>query len=203
MSKTILAFGDSLTAGYLARGTRFSPYTNRLNELVDRSKFTIFNSGVSGETTRSMALRMPILLKLLDKPLDLAIILGGTNDLGSTLTAAKIAANLQKIHCAVWKTGAKTIAVSIPEMRAEERYGWITKKRNDANLLMLDFVKQHADHVSYFDLAAAIPCVGISSELRQQYWDDDLHFSEYGYKRFGELLHEHMKADGLRPVRLD
>ena len=31
----ILAFGDSLTAGYFAHGMKFHPYTNRLSNLIN------------------------------------------------------------------------------------------------------------------------------------------------------------------------
>jgi len=35
-SRAIVCLGDSLTEGYLRRGTKFHPYTNKLQSLLDK-----------------------------------------------------------------------------------------------------------------------------------------------------------------------
>ena len=79
----ILAFGDSLTEGWCHSGTKFHPYTRKLQSLIQSlsKSVDIVNKGVSGETTEQMSDRLPLVLNK-DGPFDLVIILGGTNDIG-------------------------------------------------------------------------------------------------------------------------
>ena len=77
----VLAFGDSLTAGYgLARAEAFPA---RLEALLRARSAgaTVHNAGVSGDTTGSALARLPRLLASLRRKPDLAIVELGANDM--------------------------------------------------------------------------------------------------------------------------
>ena len=93
----VLAFGDSLTAGYgLARAEAFPA---RLEALL-RDRFaaaTVHNAGVSGDTTASALARLPRLLTGLRRKPDLAIIELGANDMLRFVDPVAIERNLDHI----------------------------------------------------------------------------------------------------------
>ena len=66
-SKSIVAFGDSLTEGYWKRTTfqeipEFHSYALRLQNLL-KNQSSMVQVGISGERTNSMVQRLPIVLK--------------------------------------------------------------------------------------------------------------------------------------------
>jgi acyl-CoA thioesterase-1 len=93
----VLAFGDSLTAGYgLARGEAFPA---RLEALLkqDHPEARVLNAGVSGDTTTSALARLPGVLSRLEHRPDLAIVELGANDLLRGIPPARSTANLDAI----------------------------------------------------------------------------------------------------------
>ena len=93
----VLAFGDSLTAGFgLARDEAFPA---RLQALLrpTLSGAVVRNAGVSGDTTRSALARLPRLLSSLDRRPDLAIVELGANDLIRRIDPAEARSNLDAI----------------------------------------------------------------------------------------------------------
>jgi acyl-CoA thioesterase I len=77
----ILAFGDSLTAGYgLGRGLGFAP---QLQAALRRHgiKATVHDAGVSGDTTSAGRARLGWTLQRLERTPDLAIVELGANDM--------------------------------------------------------------------------------------------------------------------------
>lgn len=93
----MLAFGDSLTAGYgLARDEAFP---SRLQALLQVSSpgAVVRNAGVSGDTTRSALARLPRLLSGLDRRPDLAIVELGANDLIRRIVPSEARSNLDAI----------------------------------------------------------------------------------------------------------
>ena len=102
----LLAFGDSLTEGFIGWGD-FHPYSIRLQQLLlehfsDPSKvmvrslapssvcpqlfFKVSQFGISGETVPEMVYRLPGILKEKESiraKYSHVVILGGTNDLGN------------------------------------------------------------------------------------------------------------------------
>ncbi|RST29445.1 arylesterase [Sphingomonas ginkgonis] len=93
----VLAFGDSLTAGYgLAPAESFAA---RL-QLLLRQRFpaaAVRNAGLFGDTTESGRARLPRLLSGLTRRPDLAIVELGANDLLRGIPAARSRANLDAI----------------------------------------------------------------------------------------------------------
>jgi acyl-CoA thioesterase-1 len=111
----VLAFGDSLTAGYgLAREDAFPA---RLQALLRdrRPNAVVQNAGVSGDTTSSGRARLPRVLSALRQRPDLAILELGANDFLQGVDAARTRQNLDAMLTAFADSG---IAVLLAGMRA-------------------------------------------------------------------------------------
>ena len=93
----VLAFGDSLTAGYgLASDQSFAAQLERA--LRQRwSAARVLNAGVSGDTTASALARLPRVLSGLSARPDLAIVELGANDLLRGIEPTRMRANLDAI----------------------------------------------------------------------------------------------------------
>jgi len=102
----ILAFGDSLTAGYgVPRG---SGYPEQLQRKLDALgyKYRIVNMGISGDTTSGGRARMQAALKVAPSIVVLEL---GANDGLRGMPTAQMQANLEEMITAFQKTGAKVI----------------------------------------------------------------------------------------------
>lgn len=133
--------------------------------------------------------------------------------------------NLRELHNLCYKHGAKTVAISIPEHHAvsvvavflyltflcltfcvscfvqEQKFPHlgIREKRTAINAGLKKLVEQSKGKSTFFDLATELPQFSLSDADRKKYWDDGLHFSAAGYDRFGELVYQHLVANGLLP----
>jgi acyl-CoA thioesterase-1 len=104
----VLAFGDSLTAGYGL--SREEALPARLQALLRETEpdAVVRNAGVSGDTSGSALRRLPRLLSSLDQLPDLAIVELGANDLIRRIPPEETRANLDAI---VTQFGACSIPV--------------------------------------------------------------------------------------------
>jgi acyl-CoA thioesterase-1 len=93
----VLAFGDSLTAGYGLRPAQAFPARLETHLRERWSDARVLNAGVSGDTTGSALRRLPGVLSRLERRPDLAIVELGANDLLRGLAAAQTRANLDAI----------------------------------------------------------------------------------------------------------
>ena len=94
MSKTILCFGDSLTAGYgMQRG---QSYPELLQEHInnDGYNYQVINAGVSGDTTNDGLRRLSYNLS---QPIDIFILELGVNDIMRGKSPEQIKVNLARI----------------------------------------------------------------------------------------------------------
>jgi len=125
----ILAFGDSLTAGYgLPRAADFAARLEAgLRER--RPATTVINAGVSGDTTADGLRRLPRVLGRLDRRPDLAIVELGANDLLRGLAPAVTQANLDAILVEFARCGIPVLLATfeVPAMLGAhaERYNGI------------------------------------------------------------------------------
>lgn len=111
----ILAFGDSLTAGYgLDQGLGFAP---QLQSTLRRHgiRATVHDAGVSGDTSQAGLARLGWTLDGLAAKPDLVIVELGANDMLRTLDPALTRANLDAI---LGELGRRDIPVLIAGMRA-------------------------------------------------------------------------------------
>jgi lysophospholipase L1-like esterase len=207
----ILAFGDSLTEGYSATtrgGLIFHPYTLELKHLL-QSKFPsmrieIVNAGVSGEMAVAMPKRLAATLKQF-KDYDLAIFLGGTNDIGQAAfglrnksaddvgneTGAAIAVAMETMVAAVSANGTDAICMSTPVHGGETvgeklKFGHSKIARSVLrDRLIALAAKDASTTTSFFDLGEAIP-YGVPDAP----FCDYLHFTPKGYDLMGAKLFE-------------
>lgn len=108
-TKLVVAFGDSLFAGYnLPQNQGFAPALERA--LVARGlKARVFNGGVSGDTSAAGLQRLDFVLDGLDRKPDLVIVGLGANDMLRGLSPDATRANLDAILSNLKKRGIETI----------------------------------------------------------------------------------------------
>eukprot|EP01112_Ceratiomyxa_fruticulosa_P010811 TRINITY_DN2871_c0_g2_i2.p1 TRINITY_DN2871_c0_g2~~TRINITY_DN2871_c0_g2_i2.p1 ORF type:complete len:139 (-),score=22.95 TRINITY_DN2871_c0_g2_i2:90-506(-) len=114
------------------------------------------------------------------------IVLGGANDLDDKPT--DVFDNLAAVHNYLRENGVVSIAVTIPENRAEVAFKHMSTNRKEINRLLIEFCTKN--DIPLLDLATKIPNINLPLEERDKYWSDSLHFTPFGYDTFGELLFE-------------
>jgi len=180
----VLAFGDSLTAGYYRWGSEFHPYSIKLEKLLEpHGKFQVFEFGESGEKTSAMEKRLPTLLS---QKYRWVIILGGTNDLGIR-SSDQIFSSISRLHSMVHKKGAKSLVLTIPHCL--ESPSVITQKREEINKRLREMVKS-SDCMALVDLEYSIDPTKMTKEEIEELYDDQLHFTPKGYDKMAELIYE-------------
>ena len=122
----ILAFGDSLTAGFGARSG--SSYPDFLSQ---KTGFKIINAGVSGEESDEGLERLEMFLE--HKP-DLVILCHGGNDILRRRSMVALKNNLLKMVEMIENSGAKLILVGVPNFgltgfSAHTLYGEVAKEK--------------------------------------------------------------------------
>lgn len=123
---TIVAFGDSLTAGYLLQPNESFPAQLQMALEAKGHKVQIINAGVSGDTTAAGLGRLDWALQ---PGADAVILELGANDALRGLNPAETQANLDRILTAI---AAKGIPVLIAGMRAPGNWGADYVKSFDA-----------------------------------------------------------------------
>lgn len=111
---TILALGDSLTAGYgLGPGLSFASKLEQALRHEGRN-ITVINGGMSGDTARDGLRRLAPLLR--HKP-DLVIVEFGANDLFMGLPVEEVKADLGEIIDACRAAGARVLLAGVCSLR--------------------------------------------------------------------------------------
>jgi acyl-CoA thioesterase I len=134
-AETILAFGDSLTAGYGLNGRDSFP--SRLETALQESGYDVrvVNGGVSGDTTAGGLARLNWLMQ--ERP-DLVIVELGANDALRGLDPAVTRRNLDAIITGIKKQGARVLLAGMlapPNMGSE--YG------EEFNAIYGDLARDH------------------------------------------------------------
>lgn len=171
--------------------TKTHPYAIELRKLLKRDNVTVVESGISGESSEHMVTRIHKVLQT-TKP-KVAIILGGTNELGPPhVTAEMILNNLKRIHHQVLETSLKTnepvytIAMTIPYCDWGGEAG--LKKRLDVNAGLRDFASKCSERVQLIDLENVFDQKDATNKV---YWSPDhVHFSPKGYDAIGKMVYD-------------
>ncbi|MHA1951634.1 MAG: SGNH/GDSL hydrolase family protein [Candidatus Thorarchaeota archaeon] len=189
MSKEIriLGFGNSLTAGTpgydpLFGGNEESQYCFWLLKAAREKswdKLHFDNQGVPGELAESMRYRLEILFER--RTYDVAVMLGGTNDIGWGNDPVDIIKHLSKLWNIASENGARVVVCTIPPIGLI--YPPVQKSQSILNNLISKECKASRDLVQV-DLFNAL---SDSDGLLQSEYDsgDGLHFSVAGYQQMG------------------
>ncbi|MDX3911444.1 MAG: arylesterase [Sphingobium sp.] len=95
--KLVLAFGDSLTAGYGLKPNESFPAQLQASLRKDGMQVRVHNAGVSGDTTAQGKARLNWVLRSFPRAPDLAIVELGGNDMLRGIDPAQTRANLNAI----------------------------------------------------------------------------------------------------------
>jgi len=181
----VVAFGDSLTAGYrtldpYAIDPRV-PYPAQLETLINgrlkgQTQAFVINAGVNGDDTDGMLWRFRQTVST-EKP-EIVVILGGINDLGTAKDPEQVMENLTKIYDLCRETGATPVACTLTPIRLTS-----TKIRR-----LNELIRAYASEKDLVlaDLFSGL--VDMEGNLRQEYSDDGVHLTQIGYGRIAEIV---------------
>jgi acyl-CoA thioesterase I len=210
----LVCFGDSLTLGYQSPTSRAPfvkniPYGTYLQELLGDRGWVLVR-GVCGETTQNMRLRFQE--DVLDHRPQVAIILGGTNDLGLGLSPIIVMENLRFFYEQAQAHGILPVAVTVPSLRddaglddeAEEVQvvSFLTPamelaiaSREILNQSIKDLSRER--HIPVVDWFAETCEVGTQA-LAPKYSNDGLHLNTIGYRKLAETIWKQVLEDLLK-----
>lgn len=203
----LVCFGDSLTAGFQSPTREnphgaATPYGDWLQEWLG-SAAEVISSGICGELTGEMLARFR--RDVLRHRPHLAVILGGTNDLGWNGTPAAIMRNLVKMYEQLLADGGRPVPVTVPSLRVEgdgngrEALEWIGShldRRRELNARILEYAASKGLTAIDLFTATAEPDTGL---LAAPYSNDGLHLTTAGYRLFAGLVYRH----ALEPALLE
>ena len=201
----LLALGDSLTAGYYYFGSAYHPYAKHLSKLFEsvRVPVVINQKGVSGErAVPVMVQRLVTLLGSNDSFYDWILILAGTNDLGSRLSAADIfEQGLKSMYeMVLHRTSANTklVVMTILRINFYPQGHKIDKKREALNEMIRDYAMNHgvSGRVFLVDLDKVIQYHSMKDTgERDVIWDDGVHLTPAGYDQMAAEIFKVMKRN--------
>ena len=169
---TVLAFGDSLTAGNGARGEHAYPAV--LDGLIPQR---VVNAGVPGETTAGGLARLPGVLEA-EAPALVILCLGG-NDMLQKLDLGQTKSNLAEMIRTIRGSGAEVALLAVPE----------------PGLLMLSAPPLYAELAAEFGLpleAEALPGILADRDLKA----DPIHPNADGYRQLAAAVQKLLQEAG-------
>lgn len=160
--RTILAYGDSLTAGYQLRpGEGFAPQLEKALRAKGRN-VTVINAGVSGDTTAQGKARIAWGLAGLKTKPDLVILELGANDMLRGQPPATAKANLDAMIKDLQKRG---IRVLLAGMLAQPNLGAAYAKDFNALYPALAKANKVTLYPFFMDGVAAVPGLQLADGL--------------------------------------
>lgn len=170
---TILAFGDSLTAGYGA--SKGKDYPSHLQHL---SGIKVINAGISGEVSADGLKRLPELLQKY-KP-QVVILCHGGNDILRRKSMHRLQENLRQMILLSQNSGAEVLLVAVPNL----------------GLLGFSALSQYEVLADEYKLMFAEDV--LSDVLgKNQFKSDRIHPNDQGYKVMAERFYEILSDEGL------
>ena len=180
----ILCFGDSNTYGYDPRGffgDRYGAEDRWVDLLVKQTGHVIINSGANGREIP----RNPYVVRLLAEhaPVDIFLVMLGTNDLLQGASAKEAAARMEAFLNQLFPHCKQFLLVAPPPMK---RGAWVTSDELMAESINL------AEEYKLLAETLNIPFVDT------RHWNIDLtfdgvHFTESGHHTFAENLGKELR----------
>ena len=169
---------------------RTHPYAIRLSDLVgnytsvltkEKIPVGVIEKGVNGELVDKMVHRLPHVLKA-HPDVGIAVVLGGTNDLGSKHPADRILTNVVKLHRILMMQNIPSIAITIPQIQ----WPINNSARIEVNEGIRDFTKHYEGRVYLVEMENAFDQ---KAPENRKYWSIDFaHFSPLGYDAIAEKV---------------
>ena len=175
---TVLALGDSLTQGVGASADACYP-----SLLAERTGWKVVNAGISGETSKQIADRLPGLLD--EHGPSLAILCAGGNDWLQRRSEQVVQGEITRMLQLCKARATPVLLVAVPELSLSAALTGRMKDHSIYQTLAKD------NRVAL--LADAWSEVLGNSALRA----DQVHANAAGYARFTELLVAHARASGF------
>jgi len=239
-----LLIGDSLTAGYYWKdGVRqYHPYLLTLRRLLAERhphlNIDFVLDATPGEcviskcVNQSLVARAKHHVKILpgDTPeqkrhkyVDLAIILGGTNDIFHDFDADDIFNGLREMHQLIWNqsppplpdapsshhlstppSAPKTLALTVPQFgmsdawRPSRRPSKLpelvaARARGTINRQLSALCREHSEQCVLVNLDRWFPRWTLTERERQRKWTEDVHPTPDGYDEIGLVVYQHIK----------
>ncbi|BBP46119.1 arylesterase [Thiosulfatimonas sediminis] len=169
----IVAFGDSLTAGYGV--SQAQAYPAILAELSGRN---VLNLGVSGETTAEGLTRLTALLQDSSTRIDLLILFEGGNDILQNKPVTQTEANLAQMLSLLENRQIPVLLIGVPEK------------------------KLFSDSAPFYQTLAQRFSIPLEDEivsdimLRPSLKSDYVHFNQQGYRVLAEAIYQKLVASG-------
>lgn len=174
----VLALGDSLTQGVGASAEAAYP-----SVLAERSGWKVVNAGVSGETSRQIAARLPELLE--EYQPELLILCAGGNDWLQRKSEQDVQAEIAQMLQLCKAKAVPVLLVAVPELSLSAA---LTGRMKDHPVYQT-LAKDHKVPL----LSGAWSEVLGNAALRA----DQVHANAAGYARFAELLEAQLRASGF------
>lgn len=174
---TVLALGDSLTAGYGVQKGEDYP-----TQLAQITGWKVINGGVSGNTSAEALARLPELMQ--QRPRLVIVSIGG-NDFLRRVPEAETRANIGKILTTIQSANVPVVLVAIPYFTTGALVGNVS------------------EHPLYDDLAKQYNVPLLKDAWADILGDKDLksdqiHGNAQGYRQFAEELADFLKSRGFR-----
>ncbi len=209
----IVCFGDSLTLGYQSPTscTPFVeniPYGDYVQEWLGIRGQVVIH-GVCGETTQDMRVRFQRDVLNLDP--HVAIILGGTNDLGCGISPDAIMDNLRVFYERAQAQKILPVAVTVPSLRDDsgqdttyetnQRGQGVTTAVEQAIALRVKLNQsiKELGHTQQFPVVDWFTetCESQAKALAPEFSNDGLHLNTAGYRKLAELVWKQVLEDRL------
>lgn len=173
---TILALGDSLTAGYAADAEAAYPAV-----LASLTGWQIINGGVSGNTSAQALARLPALMR---RQPQLVLVSIGGNDFLRKVPEADTRSNIRQIVQQIKAAGMPAVLVAVPYFTTGALFGRLS------------------EHPMYEELAAElnVPLFkGAWAEVlgNKKLKSDQIHANAQGYRVFAEKMWAFLKQQGF------
>ena len=173
---TILALGDSLTAGYAADAEAAYPAV-----LASLTGWQIINGGVSGNTSAQALARLPALMR---RQPQLVLVSIGGNDFLRKVPEADTRSNIRQIVQQIKAAGVPAVLVAVPYFTTGALFGRLS------------------EHPMYEELAAELNVPLLKGAWAEVLGDkklksDQIHANAQGYRVFAEKMWAFLKQQGF------